>query len=176
MGIGIVVCGLNGSGKSTLGKSLADALGFHFVDSESLFFKKSDSKDTYAFPRSHKEVNAILLDEVRGHDNFVFASVKGDYGKDIVPFYKYIVLIYAPKDIRLQRVKNCSFQKFGKRILPGGDLYEREKSFFEMVSSRTERDVEEWVRSISCPIIQIDGTRPIEENINLIIGQMQQNI
>lgn len=67
MGIGIAVRGLNGSGKSTLGKALADALGFHFIDSENLFFPKLDSQYAYAFPRSHKEVRAILLDEVRDH-------------------------------------------------------------------------------------------------------------
>ena len=36
------------------------------------------------------------MDEVRIHQNFVFASVKGDYGKDIVPLYKYAVLIDVP--------------------------------------------------------------------------------
>ena len=34
--------------------------------------------------------------------------------------------------------------------------------------------VEEWVRSLSCPIIRVDGVRPIEENINLIIEQIKR--
>ncbi|MFR2344962.1 MAG: shikimate kinase, partial [Acutalibacteraceae bacterium] len=38
MADGILVCGLNGSGKTTLGKALAAKLGFHFIDSEALFF------------------------------------------------------------------------------------------------------------------------------------------
>lgn len=173
MGIGIIVCGLNGSGKSTLGKALAKALGFHFVDSENLFFPKSDSMYSYAFPRSHTEAKKILLNEMRKHENFVFATVNGSYGEDVLPFY-YIVLIDAPKDIRLQRIRNRSFQKFGNRMLPGRDLYEREESFFEMVSTRTEYDVEEWAQSLNCPIIRVDGTKPIDENINLIIRKVQQ--
>lgn len=36
------------------------------------------------------------------------------------------------KEIRIQRVKSRSFQKFGKRILLGGDLYEKEKQFFDI--------------------------------------------
>lgn len=173
MGIGIVVCGLNGSGKSTLGKALADALGFHFIDSENLFFPKSDSVNTYTFSRSYKEVKAILLNEVREYDNFVLATVKGNYGEDILPFYQYIVIIDAPKEIRLHRVKNRSFQRFGKRVLPGGDLYEQEKSFLEMVSSRTEHEVEGWVQSLNCPIIRVDGTKNINENLSFVIGQIQ---
>ena len=87
--------------------------------------------------------------------------------------YKRQVLIDVPKDIRIERVKNRSFQKFGNRMLSGGDLYEQEKRFFDLVKSRAENMVEEWVQSLNCPIIRIDGTKSIEENINLIIKQIQ---
>lgn len=70
-------------------------------------------------------------------------------------------------------MKNRSFQKFGNRMLPGGDLYKQEKRFFDFAESRTEDIVEEWIQSLDCPIIRADGTKPIEENINLIIKQMQ---
>lgn len=173
MGIGIIVCGLNGSGKSTLGEALSDKLGFHFIDNENLFFPKNDSYYIYASPRSREEVVKLLMNEVRTHENFVLAAVKGDYGNEILPFYKYVILIDVPKDIRLNRVRIRSFQKFGNRMLPGGDLHEREEAFFNMIISRTEDYVEEWVQSINCKIIRIDGTRPIDENIRLIIEQMQ---
>lgn len=83
-------------------------------------------------------------------------------------------MIDVPKDIRIQRVKNRSFQKFGNRIFPGGDLHEQEERFFDFVKSRSENAVEEWVRSLSCPIIRVDGVRPIEENTNLIIEQIKR--
>ena len=40
MATGIQICGPNGSGKSTLGKALAEALRFHFIDNEDLFFAR----------------------------------------------------------------------------------------------------------------------------------------
>ena len=55
------------------------------------------------------------MDEVRTHENFVLAAVKGDYGNEILPFYQYAILIDVPKDIRLNRVRIRSFQKFGNR-------------------------------------------------------------
>lgn len=174
MGTGIIVCGLNGSGKSTLGKALAEALGFHFIDNEDLFFPKTDPGYIFASPRSRKEVEKLLMEEVRAHENFVLAAVKGNYGEDILPFYHYAVMLDVPKDIRMQRVRNRSFQKFGDRMLPGGDLYEREEAFFALADSRTEHDVEDWAKSLSCPIIRVDGTKPIAENIVLIIEQMQK--
>lgn len=92
--------------------------------------------------------------------------------EDFNPFFQYTVLIDVPKDIRIQRVKNRSFQKFGNRMLVGGDLQEQEERFFDFVKSRAENTVEEWVQCLNCPIIRIDGTKPIEENINLIIEQI----
>ncbi len=173
MGTGIIVCGLNGTGKSTLGKALAEKLHFYFIDNEDLYFPKIDPAYIYASPRTREEVEKLLLNEIEKHENFVFASVKGDYGETIYPFFQYAVLIDVPKDIRMKRVKNRSFQKFGNRMLLGGDLYEQEERFFDSVKSRAENTVEKWIQSLNCPIIRIDGTKPIEENINLVIQQVQ---
>ena len=173
MGIGIVVCGLNGSGKSTLGKALSEKLGFRFIDNENLYFPKTDPNYIYASPRSRDEVERLLMDEVRIHQNFVFAAVKGDYGKDIVPLYNYAVLIDVPKEIRMQRVRNRAFQQFGDRMLKGGDLYEQEEAFFNLVNARPEHYVEEWVQSLNCPVIRVDGTKSVEENVIFIMGQIQ---
>ncbi len=59
-------------------------------------------------------------------------------------------------------------------ILPGGDLYEREEKFFDMVDSRTEYYVEEWLQFLNCQIFRIDGTQSIEENTRLIIELMER--
>lgn len=83
------------------------------------------------------------------------------------------MLIDVPKDIRLKRVKKRSFHKFGSRVLPGGDLYEQEENFFDLVRSRADNTVEEWVRSLSCPVIRVDGTKPVNENVKFIIEQIQ---
>ena len=73
----------------------------------------------------------------------------------------------------MQRVKKRSFQKFGNRMLSGGDLYEQEEKFFRLVESRDENTIEEWVRSLKCPVMRIDGTKPIDENTNFIIALMR---
>lgn len=82
-------------------------------------------------------------------------------------------MLDVPKSIGMQRVKKRSFQKFGNRMLSGGDLYEQEEKFFRLVESRDENIIEEWVRSLKCPIMRIDGTKPIDENTNFIIARMR---
>ncbi len=173
MGTGILICGLNGTGKSTLGKVLAKKLHFYFIDNEDLYFPKTDPNYLYNLPRTREEVETLFIREIKEHKNFVFAAVKGDYGEAVSDFFRYAVLIDVPKDIRIQRVRNRSFQKFGNRMLLGGDLYEREEKFFQLVASRAENIVVEWTQCLNCPIIRVDGTKPIEENINLIMEQME---
>lgn len=85
MGTRIIVCGLNGSGKSTLGKVLADTLQFHFIDVEDLYFPKTDPDYIYASPRSEDEAAKLFADEIKAYGNFVFASVRGKFGRRTLP-------------------------------------------------------------------------------------------
>ena len=172
MGIGIQICGLNGCGKSTLGKVLAEKIGFHFIDNENLYFSRTNTNEPYTNAKSRIEVERLLMEEVSKHPDFVFAAVKGDYGKDIIQIYDYIVMMEVPKNIRARRVRNRSFQKFGDRMLMGGDLHSQEEAFFQMVDSRQDDYVETWLQTVNCPIIRVDGTKPIEDNVDYIIKEI----
>ena len=169
MGIGIQICGLNGCGKSTLGKALAERMNFHFIDIENLYFSRTNIDEPYTNPKSRTEVEKLLAEEISEHPDFVFAAVKGDYGNDIIPLYDYIVVIDVPKDIRSQRVRNRSYQKFGNRILVGGDLHSQEEAFFQMVDSRNDYYIANWLQKVSSPIISVDGTITVEDNVEYIL-------
>ncbi len=173
--MGILLCGLNGVGKSTLGRALAERLHMHFIDNEDLYFPKTDPGYLYAAPRTRDEAEALLLREIRTHERFVFTSVRGDYD-EALPYFHCAVLLSVPREQRLERVRNRSFQKFGDRIHPGGDLYEQEAQFFALVESRAEDTVENWLRGFREPVIRLDGTRPITENVDHIIAEMENGL
>ena len=168
--MGILICGLNGAGKSTLGKALAEHLGYEFIDNEDLYFPKTDPAYSFACPRSTEEAVRLLEERIAGNDRFVFAAVKGDYGDKLAASLDHVVLIEVPKEIRSQRVRERSFRKFGERILPGGDLYDRETAWFALTDSRTEDYTTKWLETVNCPVIHVDGTLPVEENIENIVS------
>ena len=171
--MGILICGLNGAGKSTLGKALAEHLGYEFIDNEDLYFPKTDPGYAFARPRSREEAVRLLEERIAGNDRFVFAAVKGDYGDKLAAVLDLAVLIEVPKEVRSRRVRERSFSRFGERILPGGDLYEKEAAWFSLTDSRAEDYVTEWLETVRCPVIRIDGTLPAEENIGYIVSALE---
>ena len=164
----IIVCGLNGTGKSTLGKKLAQELGWKFLDIEEYYFPKTSGDYKYSASRTKEQVKELLLEDMEKYDNLVLASVHGNYGERVAAMFTGAVWINTPKEIRMERVRNRSYQKFGDRILPGGDLHDKEEYFFNMVSKREESYVTEWLDSMNIPVIQVDGTEPIEKSIKII--------
>ena len=168
--MGIMICGLNGTGKSTLGRMLADRMGYEFIDNEDLYFPKTDSSYVFSGPRSKEEVIRLLEERIRGNNRFIFAAVRGDYGDRLITSLDHIVLIEVPKQIRSRRVRERSYQKFGDRILPGGDLYDKESKWFSLTDSRPDTYVTDWLVTANCPVIRVDGTLPVEKNLDYIVS------
>jgi len=170
----ILICGLNGTGKSTLGRMMADRMGYEFIDNEDLFFPKTDPSYTFSRPRSKEEVIRLLEERIRANNRFIFAAVKGDYGDRLIASLDHIVMIEVPKQIRSQRVRDRSYQKFGDRILPGRDLYDKESKWFSLTDNRPETYVTDWLETVDCPVIRIDGTLPVEENVDYLVSVLSK--
>lgn len=163
---GIAIVGANGSGKTTLGKRLADLLGYKHMDVEDYYF--NESVIPYANPRTAEEVQELMLADIKKYSHFVLSSVNCDFGSEINSFYNCVIYMKAPLDIRLKRVKQRSIDKFGNRVLIGGDMYEQEQIFFEFVLSRTMDKTDKWLQDIKCPVFYIDGTETITNNAEMI--------
>ena len=170
--MGIIICGMNGSGKSTLSRALAEHLGWRYIDNEDLYFPKADPAHPYAVERTQDEVECLLLEEVRRDDRFVFAAVRGNYGEAVLPHYKAAVLVEVPREIRLARVKARSFAKFGAWMQLGGDLYESEKRFYDLIAARPEDYATRWLDAVDIPVLRVDGTKSVGENIDMILRWM----
>lgn len=50
----------------------------------------------------------------------------------------------------------------------------KDRSFLKLVERRAEDSVEGWAKSLNCPMIRVDGTKPIEENTNLIAERLKE--
>ena len=168
MKFGICVCGLNGSGKTTLAEALAKELNFKHIDIEHYYFESSDNP--YSSSRPQNEVELLLLKDMKQYSCFVFSAVNGNYTAEINSFYNLIIYLEAPLEVRMERIKRRAVDRFGNRVLFGGDMYLQEEEFFAYARSRMPEKILNWLKKTSCKVIRLDGTKPIEENIRVIKG------
>ena len=168
-----MVCGLNGAGKSTLAKALAEKLHLRFVDMEDIYFSKEDNPDyPYEKSRPYEEVVSLLTDIVNGEKDVVVASVTGKFGDEFISHLKCVVSVEVPREIRLKRVYDRSYLRFGDKGREGGAYYEQIQSFHEFCAAREENLVNDWLATISCPILRVDGTLPVADHVNLLAEKL----
>ena len=171
---GILICGLNGSGKTTLGHALSAAIGSRHLDIEQYYF--TDPTRPYAASRTREEVSALLKADIRSDPSFVFSAVNGDFDAEITASYRLVVFLDASLDVRMERVRRRAYEKFGDRILPGGDMYEEEERFFDFVKHRSTDRIERFLNSLSCTVLRLDGTDPIDAHIERIREALDRNL
>lgn len=167
---GICICGLNGSGKTTLARALAAEIGYRHMDIEDYYFPPSDKP--FSVSRTREDVELLLAGDIRRYPRFVFSAVSGSMPPAISASYRCVVYLDVPAEIRMARIRQRAADRFGSRVLPGGDLYEQEENFFAFAASRTPDRIESWLRTLSCPVLRLDGTRPVPENVRAVTDSL----
>ena len=166
---GIIVCGANGSGKSIFGRELARVLHYRYMDIDDYFFK--ESAVPYSEPRSREVCAALLYRDIEEYQSFVLSAVRGDFWGSITELYDCAVLLSAPLAVRMERIRQRSLDRFGERVCGGGDMYEQEEQFYAFVKSRSVRRIEAAAENLPCPLLRVDGTRPIACNVASVARQ-----
>ena len=171
---GIILFGANGSGKTTLGRELARILSFKHMDHEDYAFEESDMP--YAKERSSDDCINLMLVDIEKYRSFVLSAVTGDFGNIIPKYYKLAVHISAPLELRLKRVKQRDYDKFEERVCENGDMYEQRLKFHDFVASPPLTKIEQWAKTLTCPVVQIDGTKDWKQTAADIAEQWKTRI
>lgn len=178
--------GLNGSGKSTLAHAISQQLNFYEMDIEDYYFpeqkesrlkalegdssEKTLLSDILPFSSSltKDEVESLLLKDILVHPCFVLAGVTMNWCGEILSRIKIAFIIETPLEVRLQRIQDREIMRFGSRVLPGGDMYDQQCEFRRIVAEKDSEIVYLSAERLSCPVIKLDGTRSVEDNLQLI--------
>ena len=76
-------------------------------------------------------------------------------------------------DERVRRVKDREERRWGIRVAEGGDMYEQQLSFRNLIENLTEDKVKDSIGKICCDVIELDGTLPVQKNVEKIINRME---
>lgn len=174
---GIIIMGLNGCGKTTVGRELASMLNYRRIDVEDYYFPNNgESNVPYSASRTMEEVKRLILSDIKKYKNYVFSSVKCNWGEEITSTFKLAVILSAPLELRLERIKQREIARFGNRVLEGGDMYESQKEFHNIVASRSADEIKKQAELLSCPVLEIDAAMPLKEIVKAIYDFWQRVI
>ncbi|MCM1182214.1 MAG: AAA family ATPase [Roseburia sp.] len=180
---GIAVFGLNGSGKSTLAHALAEETGYFEMDVEDYYFPEQKAsrkralenggeietehlgKIPFSVPRTKDEVQEAIMADIKAHPEFIPAGVTMNWSGEILSRIDIAFWLQAPLEERLERIRTREEKRFGERVLAGGDMFEQQTAFREVVRNRDSSAVEECAAKLVCPVIMLDGTWPVAQNL-----------
>ena len=170
---GIMIFGAPGSGQTTLGKALAQQLNAAHLDLDDYHWRW-DTDIPYTVFRSAEERTNHLLDDIAQCSYFVMSGNMWSIRKTFEPLFDLAIFITVSDEIRAERVRAREQARWGSRILPGGDMYEANpiysQDYLERVRAANHAEQhKQWIAELPCPVMHIDGTMPIEENIARII-------
>lgn len=168
---GILIFGLNGCGKTSLAGALAERLSYLHMDIEDYYFMPSTIP--YTKPRSKVIYEEMMLSDMKKYD-YVFSSLNGDYSPEIISTCTLAIHLNVPKAERLKRVRLRAIKQHGDRIEEGGDMHEAHLDFLKVVKLKTD-DIQSWSASLTCPILELDGCKPISHNVRLIVNYLLQD-
>lgn len=180
---GISLFGLNGSGKSTLAHALAKQTGYFEMDVEDYYFPEQRKSRKWAMDndniivtehsgsipfsisRTKEEVQNALIKDMQIHHKFIISGVTMNWNEDILSRMDIAFWVQTPLEARLKRIKMREEKRFGERVLHGGDMYIQQMEFREVVENRDPKTVDESAKRLQCPVIVLDGTISVEENL-----------
>jgi hypothetical protein len=105
-------------------------------------------------------------------------SVQG-WGDPVIAYFDLVVFLYTAKDIRLQRLRDREAARFGAdAVSPGGWRHQETEEFIEWASrydegdavSRTLEKHQRWLVSLCCPLIRLDGAKPLSELVAQVVA------
>ena len=160
---GVIVFGASGSGCTTTGRELARLLNFEHFDTDDYFFEVNNPP----FEMKERPLNEriALLRPLLGR-NFVLSGCIREWGGAFDSMLSMAFFVITPTNIRIERLETREFNRNGERIKLGGDLYAQHRKFIDYVSTydsggmatRSLASQEAWAKTLSCPVIHVDGT------------------
>ena len=171
----IHIFGASGSGTTTLGRAIADRNGYRFLDSDDYLWLPTDPQ--YTTKRPSEERLALLEGDIDASDGAVVSGSLVGWGDPLIPRFTLAVRLVVPHDVRMARIERRELDRYGDRILPGGDMYQIHRDFLQWAAgyedgpatmrSRAMHDL--WQQKLTCPLLTLDGTRSVEDLVNEVL-------
>lgn len=171
----IYISGASGAGVSTLGAALADRLHMPHVDVDDYYWYPT----VPPFEKSRPpEERVALLTQALAESPWVLSGSMDGWGCEVIQHADLVVFVDTPTALRLERLKSRESQRFGARILPGGDMHENHRKFLIWAESyeagtragRSRPRHELWLKQLTTPAIRLNGEIAVSQMLTMVMA------
>lgn len=172
----IHILGAAGSGTTTLGASLSEILPHKHLDTDDYFWSSKYTEQRQVDARRNMLKQDLLLNE-----KWILSGAVCGWGDVFKPYFDLLIFLWIPQEVRLQRLEEREFKRYGHEILKGGSKYSQSKKFLQWASLYDEagREVrskilhEQWMAELTCPILRIEDDCSVEEKVNIVLDYVK---
>ena len=169
----IHIFGASGSGTSTLAKAVSERTGFLLMNTDAYYWLPVDPP--FTAKRPIPERIALMQHDIDAAGGVVLSGSLISWGGVFIPQFTLAVRLSVPHDVRMERLRKREYERYGDRILPGGDMYEASRAFLEWAAAyddntvvRCRKNHDEWHKTLPCPLLELDGTLPVDRLCGLV--------
>jgi adenylate kinase family enzyme len=170
------IFGASGSGVTTLGAAIAERLGHIPLDVDQYFWEPSDPPFTKI-----REVAArqrMLAADLDAHPRWVLSGSLCGWGDIFTPCFELAVFLYIPHEVRMVRLLAREQRRYGAAIAGGGAMRAHHLEFIEWASKydtadesmRSLRLHRQWMTTLRCRCIRLEGDLSLEERLDALIA------
>jgi len=123
----IHIMGASCAGSTTLGNALSVQTGFPYFDTDFYFWELSEQP--FTIKRDRDDRIQMLHDAVALQPDHIVGGSLVSWGDEWLSAFDLVVFLYVPPQIRIQRLKDREFERYGDVFTPIPNALPLIKSF-----------------------------------------------
>ena len=172
------ILGASGSGTTTLGAALGARLGWRHVDSDDLFWVKT--QPPFTTQRAREARLGGVLPWMRAERNWVFSGSAVGWAGPLEPLYDLVVYLRLDQALRMARLRAREVARYGARIDPGGDMAVASAAFMAWAEAydtagpgqRSAALHALWLAERACRVVRLDSAAPLADLVARVVSEV----
>jgi len=170
----IQIIGASGTGKSTLGKAIGRKTGVFWIDTDRYLWKDEDFTENYPILDRLK----LYQNDMSNHSDYIVSGSVHSWNPQGFQDRELLVLLTIDEIIRMKRLYDREYVRYGERMLPGGDHYELTREFLNWCQTYLTEDENAIcslachklrLREAACKTLILDGNQPVEALCDVVL-------
>lgn len=169
------ITGASGSGTTTLGRAVATAWSVPHADIDDYFWVPTSPP--YTTKRDEAERLRLMREVFLGRDAWALSGTLMGWGDPLIESFDAVVFLSVDNDARMERLRLREAIRYGASIEPGGTHEAAHRAFMDWASGYEDPDFdgrnrarqEQWLANLPCPVLRLDGSRPVDELVTDIV-------